>query len=300
MKANLNESKEALLPSELIINPDGSVYHIKLRPEHVAPTVIVVGDQNRVERVSKHFDHIEHKIAHREFITHVGTYKGNKFTVMSTGIGPDNMDIVINELDAAVNCDLETRKIKEKHTALNIIRIGTSGSLQEDIPVDSYLLSTHGLGFDGVAGFYDIEPEEDEIKLIQAFHSQVNWEIPTVSPYIAKGDGGLIALLEEKAIKGITITGSGFYGPQGRVLRINTKQPDLNTQMKSFSYKDHRITNFEMETSALYSLASMLGHKSATICAIIANREAKQYSKDYKKTVDELIVYTLDKLSSKG
>lgn len=298
MKASLNNNQNELEPSELIINPDGSIYHIKLKPEHVAPTVIVVGDQNRVERVSQNFDNIEYKIAHREFITHVGTYKGKRFTVLSTGIGPDNMDIAINELDAAVNCDLETRKIKESLTSLNIIRIGTSGSLQADIPVDSYLLSTHGIGFDGVAGFYDHQLEEEEKKLIQAFHQQVNWEIPTVNPYIAKGDEGLIELLEEKAIKGITITGSGFYGPQGRILRINTQQPDLNKQMQGFSYQGNRITNFEMETSALYSLSSMLGHKAATICAIIANRDAKQYSKDYKKTVDELIVYTLDKLAT--
>lgn len=298
MKAILNNHKDAIEPSELIINPDGSIYHLKLKPQHIAPTVIVVGDQNRVERVSQHFDHIEATVANREFITHVGTYKGKRFTVLSTGIGPDNMDIAINELDAVVNCDLVTRKIKEEHTSLNIVRIGTSGSLQKDIPVDSYLVSTHGLGFDGIAGFYDHQLEDEEMSLIQAFHEQIHWRITTAQPYIAKGDYNLINLLSQKAIKGITITGSGFYGPQGRVLRIKTKEPDLNDQMQHFSYNGNRITNFEMETSALYSLAGMLGHKAATICAIIANRDAKQYSSDYKKTVDELIIYTLDKLAT--
>lgn len=297
MKANLNKSTEPLEPSELILNPDGSIYHIKLKPEHIADTIIVVGDQNRVERVSKHFSNIECKIANREFVTHTGTYKGKRLTVLSTGIGADNIDIVINELDALVNIDLETRTIKKEHTALNIIRLGTSGSLQKDIPVDSYLLSTHGLGFDGIAGFYDAILEEEEMDLEEAFADQVEWQIPTVNPYFAKGDESLIELLEEKAIKGITATGSGFYGPQGRVLRINTFQPFLNKQLQEFQLNDLRITNFEMETSALYSLCGMLGHKAATICAIIANRDAKEYSKDYKKTVDELIVYLLDKLA---
>ena len=296
MKANLNTSTTPFEPSELILNPDGSVYHIKLKPEHIADTVIVVGDQGRVERVSQHFDNIEYKISNREFVTHVGTYKGKRFTVLSTGIGADNLDIAINELDACVNIDFNTRTIKKDLTSLNIIRIGTSGSLQADIPVDSYLLSTHGLGFDGLAGFYDAILEEDEQDLEEAFASQVEWQIPTINPYFAKGSEELISKLEEKAIKGITITGNGFYGPQGRVLRINTLQPFLNKEMQEFEYEGHRITNFEMETSALYSLSSMLGHKAATICAIIANRDAKEYSKDYKKTVDELIVYTLDKL----
>ena len=296
MKANLNTSKKPFEPSELILNPDGSVYHIKLKPEHIADTVIVVGDQGRVERVSRHFDTVEHKISNREFVTHVGTYKGKRFTVLSTGIGADNLDIAINELDACVNIDFYTRTIKKELTSLNIIRIGTSGSLQADIPVDSYLLSTHGLGFDGLAGFYDAILEEEEQDLEEAFASQVEWQIPTINPYFAKGNDELIAKLEEKAIKGITITGNGFYGPQGRVLRINTFQPFLNKQLQEFEYNEQRITNFEMETSALYSLSSMLGHKAATICAIIANRDAKEYSKDYKKTVDELIVYTLDKL----
>jgi uridine phosphorylase len=294
--ANLNQSQKPLEPSELILNPDGSVYHIKLKPEHLADTVIVVGDQNRVERVSRHFSTIEHKISNREFVTHTGYYKGKRITVMSTGIGPDNMDIAINELDALVNIDLETRIIKEKHTSLNIIRIGTSGALQADIPVDSYLVSTHGFGFDGIAGFYDHTLEEQEQELTTAFNEQVEWKIPTVTPYFSKGNSDLINLLSEEAIKGITLTGSGFYGPQGRVLRINTKQPDLNDQLRTFNHSSNRFTNFEMETSALYGLCGMLGHKSATICAIIANRAAREYSKDYKKTVDELIVYTLDKL----
>jgi uridine phosphorylase len=297
MKGNLNESKLALEESELVVNEDGSIFHLHLLPHQIADTVLIVGDQGRVKQISQHFSEIEHVVENREFVTHTGIYKGKRISALSTGIGADNIDIVLNELDALVNIDLKTRKIKPNPISLTIIRIGTSGALQPDIPVDSYVVSEYGLGFDGLAGFYNTLSESDELEIEKAFFSQVNWSIATVKPYIAKGDETLIQLLSEKARTGITVTGNGFYGPQGRVLRVKTKQKNLNEQMTQFNFNELKIMNFEMETSALYSLGGMMGHKTATICAIIANRHLKQYSEDYKKTVDEMILYVLGKIS---
>ena len=296
MKGNLNESKLALEESELVVNEDGSIFHLHLLPHQIADTVLIVGDQGRVKQISQHFSEIEHVVENREFVTHTGIYKGKRISALSTGIGADNIDIVLNELDALVNIDLKTRKIKPNPISLTIIRIGTSGALQPDIPVDSYVVSEYGLGFDGLAGFYNTLSESDELEIEKAFFSQVNWSIANVKPYIAKGDETLIQLLSEKARTGITVTGNGFYGPQGRVLRVKTKQENLNEQMTQFNFNELKIMNFEMETSALYSLGGMMGHKTATICAIIANRHLKQYSEDYKKTVDEMILYVLGKL----
>jgi uridine phosphorylase len=297
MKGNLNESKLALEESELVVNEDGSIFHLHLLPHQIADTVLIVGDQGRVKQISQHFSEIEHVVENREFVTHTGIYKGKRISALSTGIGADNIDIVLNELDALVNIDLKTRKIKPNPISLTIIRIGTSGALQPDIPVDSYVVSEYGLGFDGLAGFYNTLSESDELEIEKAFFSQVNWSIANVKPYIAKGDETLIQLLSEKARTGITVTGNGFYGPQGRVLRVKTKQENLNEQMTQFNFNELKIMNFEMETSALYSLGGMMGHKTATICAIIANRHLKQYSEDYKKTVDEMILYVLGKIS---
>lgn len=296
MKANLNESTLKFEESELVLNSDGSIFHLHLFPHQVADIVLLVGDQGRVAQISQHFSKIEHKVSNREFVTHTGIYKEKRMTVISTGIGADNIDIVLNELDAVVNIDLKTRKIKTTKKSLTIIRIGTSGSIQKDIPVDSYVVSSYGLGFDGLAGFYDNQSEPDELEIEKAFFSQVNWRIKTSIPYISKGNKELINLLSQKAKTGITVTGNGFYGPQGRVLRIKTKQENLNDSLRDFEFNGLRITNFEMETSALYALGEILGHKTATICAIIANRETKKYSKNYKQTVDEMIVYVLDRL----
>ena len=296
MKGNLNESKLALEESELVVNEDGSIFHLHLLPHQIADIVLIVGDQGRVKQISQHFSEIEHVVENREFVTHTGIYKGKRISALSTGIGADNIDIVLNELDALVNIDLNTRKIKETKKVLTIIRIGTSGALQPDIPVDSYVVSEYGLGFDGLAGFYNNLSESDELEIEKAFFSQVNWSIATVKPYVAKGDETLIQLLSENARTGITVTGNGFYGPQGRVLRVKTKQENLNEQMTQFNFNELKIMNFEMETSALYSLGGMMGHKTATICAIIANRHLKQYSENYKKTVDEMILYVLGKL----
>lgn len=289
-------SATQIAPSELIINPDGSVYHLKLKPEHIATNVIVVGDPGRVEMISSKFDKIEYKIQNREFITHTGIYKGKRITVLATGIGTDNIDIVLNELDAAVNIDLEKRTIKEKHTQLNIIRIGTSGALQEDIPVDSFVASTHGLGLDGLLPFYKDLSKINEEELTFEFISQTKWNNEFNRPYIIKGSEELLNKIAFDFYKGITATANGFYGPQGRKLRLELQRNDLNELLNRFSYKNLRITNFEMETSALYGLGKLLGHNTCTVCAIVANRMAQQYSKDYKTAIDKLITIVLERL----
>ena len=297
-KVDLLQSQTPIESSELILNPNGSIYHLALRPEQIADTIILVGDQNRVARISQHFESIEVKISNREFITHTGTFNNQRITAMSTGIGTDNIDIVINELDALVNIDLEARKVKKEHRALNLIRLGTSGSLQEDIPVDSILASTYGLGMDGVLGYYEDQFEADEQALKQAFLEQTGWKAQMNSPYFARGSQALLDRISEGMYQGITATANGFYGPQGRVLRLKAQLPDLNEQLNAFNYEGMRVTNFEMETSALYGLGGMLGHNCATVCAIIANRFRREYSKDYKQTVDQLIRTLLDRLTA--
>ncbi|MBG14910.1 MAG: phosphorylase [Crocinitomicaceae bacterium] len=296
MKESTVSSSNPIAPSELIITEEGRIYHINLKDSDIADDVIVVGDQERVKQVSKHFSTIEVKISKREFITHTGFYKGHRITVLSTGIGTDNIDIAINELDAAVNIDFTTRKPKEQKRKLNIIRIGTSGSLQEDIPVDSFVVSSYGLGFDGLLGFYKTYFEDDELALKKAFVEQIKWPNQANTPYFTKGNSKLINKIGQEMHKGITATANGFYGPQGRSLRLATAVPNLNEQLNSFSFNKHRITNFEMETSALYGLSSLLGHNACTTCAIIANRFKKEYSKDYKKTVDQLIEVVLERI----
>jgi uridine phosphorylase len=284
--------------SELILNPDGSVYHISLRPEHVAPTVIVVGDQQRVSSITKYFDKIEFKIQSREFVTHTGYLNNKRITVLSTGIGTDNIDIVINELDAAVNIDLESRTSKEKHTALDIIRLGTSGALQPDIEVDTFVASGYGLGLDGLLHYYDYQEEIIEKEMATAFIDQTGWNSKLPYPYIVKASPELLSKLAGELKQGITATASGFFGPQGRELRIPLAFPELNERIENFNFNGGRITNFEMETSALYALGKILGHNTLTICDIIANRVNRTYSKDYKKSIEKLIQYVLDKLTS--
>lgn len=286
-----------IAPSELILNPDGSIYHLNLKPEHIADTVIFVGDQNRVPRISKYFEHIEFDLQKREFRTITGTYKNKRITVISTGIGPDNIDIVINELDALVNIDLDTRTIKEKHHQLDIIRIGTSGSLQEDIPVDSFVLGKYGLGLDGLLHSYDCK-NILETEIEEAFIKHTQWSQNKARPYIVKGSSGLEKkLISEKVYTGITATAPGFYGPQGRVLRLKIQDESLNKNMHSFSYNGIRLSNLEMETSAIYGLSRLLGHRAISMNAIIANRVNGTFSKDPYRPVDALIKYTLDKLA---
>lgn len=282
--------------SELILNPDGSVYHLNLKPDDISDTIIFVGDQDRVEKITKHFDSIEFSTQKREFKTQTGYYQDRRITVLSTGIGPDNIDIVLNELDALVNIDLITRKPKTELTSLNIIRIGTSGSLQKDIPVDAFLLSTHGLDVNGMLHFYQIEgisnPEIEE-----AFIKHTDWDKNKARPIVIENSKYLEKYFESDAVfKGMTGTAGGFYGPQGRVLRLPLHDPDLNSKLDSFNYKDYRITNFEMETSVIYGLSKLLGHEALSLNAIIANRANGDFSKDPKKTVDRLILYALERI----
>ena len=286
--------------SELILNPDGSIYHLNLRPEQVADTIILVGDPNRVPRVSAYFDTIEFSTQKREFCTHTGTYKGKRLTALSTGIGPDNIDIVINELDALFNIDLHTRKPKEQLTSLNIVRFGTSGSLQADIPVDSFVLSSHGLGMDNMLHAYKDAPNVREIAIEEAFMAHTQWNTDKGRPYIV-GCGEILKqqLLTDKVFEGITGTAPGFYGPQGRMLRLPVQDPTLNDKLHSFNYKGYRMTNLEMETSAIYGLSKLLGHQAVSLNAIIANRAAGTFTKDTKKVVENLIVYGLEQLAKK-
>jgi len=283
--------------SELILNPDGSVYHLNLQPEHIANDIIFVGDQNRVEKITQFFDSIEFSTQKREFKTQTGLFKGKRITVMSTGIGPDNIDIVMNELDALVNIDLKTRTPKEKLTSLNIIRIGTSGSLQADIPVDSFVMAQFGLGLDNMLRSYLID-DISEIAMEDAFIKHTNWDMKKGRPYVISCSEKLEKRLESSHIfKGITGTAGGFYGPQGRVLRLNIQDENLNSKMDSFDYNGTRMTNLEMETGAIYGLGKLLGHNCLSLNAIIANRANGTFSEDPYKAVDELISYTLMKLA---
>jgi uridine phosphorylase len=287
----------AIQQSELILNPDGSVYHLNLKPEHIAHDIIFVGDQDRVAKITKHFDSIEFSTQKREFKTQTGTYKGKRLTVMSTGIGPDNIDIVINELDALVNIDLETRKPKEKLTSLNIIRIGTSGSLHADIPVDSFVMAQFGLGLDNMLRSYLIDAVSNS-EMEDAFIEHTNWDLRKGKPVVIPCSSVLEKRIESGKIhKGITATAGGFYGPQGRVLRLNIQDSSLNSKMDNFLFEGTRITNLEMETSAIYGLSALLGHQALSLNAIIANRANGTFSSDPYKAVDELIAYTLEKLA---
>lgn len=281
--------------SELIINPNGSIFHLHLLPEQIADTILLVGDPGRVNQVSQKFDHIEHKVENREFVTHTGTFKGKRISVLSTGIGTDNIDIVINELDALVNIDLKSRMLKEEKKSLNLIRIGTSGALQEDIQVDSFVISAFGLGMDGLLNFYRHHwPETDSLRL--DFLKQTQWPDSFNTPYLVRGSDQLREKIGSGMTSGITATACGFYGPQGRILRLGLHMPDLNERLTNFKSDNWRITNFEMETSALFGLSSLLGHQSTTVCAIIANRIRKEYSKNYKIAVNNLIDTVLERI----
>ncbi len=283
--------------SELILNPDGSVYHLNLKPEQIAHDIIFVGDQNRVEKISSQFDTIEFSFQKREFKTHTGTLNGKRISVISTGIGPDNIDIVMNELDALVNIDLITRQPKTTLTSLNIVRIGTSGSLQADIPVDSFVMSKYGLGLDNMLRSYLVD-EISNTNMEEAFINHTHWDSRKGRPYVISCSEKLEQLIEsDKIHKGITATAGGFYGPQGRVLRLEIQDKNLNSKMDNFKFEGNRITNLEMETAAIYGLSKLLGHNALSLNAIIANRATGTFSEDPYKAVDELIAYTLDKLT---
>lgn len=286
----------AIKHSELILNSNGSIYHLNLQPQNIAKDVIFVGDQDRVDKISKHFDVIEFTTQKREFKTTTGVYKGKRISVISTGIGPDNIDIVLNELDALVNIDLKSRTIKNEHTPLNIVRIGTSGSLQSDIPVNSFVLGKYGLGLDGMLHYYDCKNvlEKD---MEDAFIKHTDWNTRKSRPYIVKNSQFLEdKLSSNKVFKGITATAIGFYAPQGRVLRLPLQNPNLNSLIDSFDFNGIKVTNLEMETSAIYGLSKLLGHNACSINAIIANRANGTFSENPYKTVEDLIIYTLNKL----
>lgn len=284
--------------SELIINPRGAVYHLDLTPDEIAGTIITVGDPDRVKEVSKHFDRIEVKQQHREFISHTGYVGKKRLTVLSSGIGPDNIDIVINELDALANIDFTTRQIKTTLTPLNIIRLGTSGSLQEDIPVDGFVASTHGLGIDNLLNFYRHEQNEEEKQLLQSFVTHTQMHNQMGNPYISGAAASLLKHFVQDFHQGITVTCPGFYGPQGRILRLGIRNPDLVNRLTDFRFGQHRIANFEMETSAIYGLGKLLGHNCLALNAIVANRVKKEFSKDGKAAVEKLIVKFIEIFAS--
>ena len=296
------EGKKAVLknksiaPSELILNPDGSIYHLNLKPNEVSSIIITVGDPDRVDEVSNYFDSIEIKKQKREFKTHTGTLKGKRITVISTGIGTDNIDIVLNELDALVNIDFETRKIKTELTRLDIIRIGTSGVIQEGIEVDSLLMSETAIGFDGLLQSYG-NTEFLDTAFSEAFKKQTNWNTAKSSPYVARANSELIDLFSsEEMQKGVTATNIGFYGPQGRVLRLELEDPELNGKITAFEFNGQKITNFEMETSGIYGLARLLGHRAISLNAILANRSNGSFSQRPLETMKSLIELTLSTL----
>ncbi len=284
--------------SELILNSRGAIYHLNLLPEELGDIVITVGDPERVKEVSKYFDSIEHSQQHREFVTHTGRLGNKRISVVSTGIGTDNIDIAMNELDALVNIDFHARTVKPQLTSLQIIRIGTAGSLREDIPVDSRVASTHGLGIDNLLHFYRYENNEEENQLIQSFITQTQLHNRAALPYINGASVALIKHFVEGFHHGITVTCPGFYGPQGRILRLGLSDPAFIERLCSFSFGTHRICNFEMETAGIYGMGKLLGHHCLSLSAIVANRISKNFSKDATAAVDQLIKKTLETVSA--
>jgi uridine phosphorylase len=284
---------QAIGASELIINDRGAIYHLNVRPEEIADTIITVGDPERVASVSKYFDRVEHTLAHREFITHTGYIGQKRISVLSTGIGPDNIDIALNEIDALANINFDTRTINDQKKSVSIIRMGTCGSLQGEVGVNELVAGTHGLGIDNLLHFYEKQNNEEEKAILAAFDEHTKITAHKIQPYIATASAGLLKYFTEGYSHGITVTCPGFYGPQGRILRLPLKMPNLVDQMTSFKYGQHRIANFEMETSAIYGLCNLLGHQCLSINVIIANRVKKEYSKDMGKAVDHMIQKSL-------
>lgn len=285
-----------LAASELILNTDGSIYHLNLLPEQLADTIILVGDQNRVDKITSYFDEVEVIVKKREFHTQTGTYKGKRISVISTGIGTDNIDIVLNELDALVNIDFETREIKKDHTRLDIIRIGTSGSIQEDIPVDSILISHMAVGFDSLLHYY----QSDHVQLEEfnrALEEHLDIYSQNSKPYVVAADEHLVEKFSSPEVyEGFTGTNVGFYAPQGRVLRLPLRDDNMKEKLATFNFKGKKITNLEMETSAIFGLGKLLGHRTLSVNAIIANRATGKFTKDGAKAIENTIRYTLDKL----
>jgi uridine phosphorylase len=288
---------QMIKPSELIINPDGSVFHLHLKPENIADTIILVGDPGRVEMISGYFDQIECKVQNREFVTITGLHKNHRLSVVATGIGTDNIDIVVNELDALANIDLKTREIKPIIKSLNLIRIGTSGSLQAEIPVNSFVISKKSIGFDGLLNFYAGRNKISDLAFEKAFIKHTGWNELLAKPYVVECSLSLYnTIASDETITGINISSPGFYGPQGRVLRLPLSDNELNNKIGSFSYEGQIITNYEMESSAIYGLSKLMGHQAITICAIIANRVTLEANENYSPVMKKLVEYILDKL----
>lgn len=283
--------------SELIINPDGSIFHLHVKPEQLADKIILVGDPGRVALVASHFETKECEVESREFKTITGTYKGKRITVQSTGIGCDNIDIVVNEMDALANIDFKTRHEKETFKQLTFVRIGTCGGLQPYTPVGTFVASVKSIGFDGLLNFYAGRNDVCDLELEEAFKKHMNWSPLLSAPYVIDGDKELVdRIAGEDMVRGITIACGGFFGPQGRELRIPLADPHQNEKVESFVYDDLRITNFEMESSALAGLSALMGHKAMTCCMVIANRVAKEANANYKNSIDNLIIKVLDRI----
>lgn len=284
--------------SELIINGDGSIFHLHLRPEDIADKIILVGDPGRVEMVSSRFDTIEIRVSNREFVTVTGSYKGCRMSVISTGIGTDNIDIVINELDALANIDFESRTVKAEHRELSFVRLGTTGGLQPELSIGTYILAKTSIGFDGLLNFYASRDEISNLEIERAFVEHTGWWESLPSPYFVDSSQSLASLFTDFTVEGITISAPGFYAPQGRSLRLATADPMLNEKIESFEYQGRRITNFEMESSALAGLSLLMGHRATTICTVIAQRIAKDMNTDYKPFMERLVDMVLDRLSA--
>lgn len=284
-------------PSELIVNADGSIFHLHLKPEQLADNVILVGDPGRVALVAAYFDTQECSVSSREFNTITGTYKGKRISVISTGIGTDNIDIVMNELDALANIDLENRTEKPQTRQLTIVRIGTSGGMQPDIPLGSFLISEKSIGFDGMLNFYAGRDAVCDLEFEKNMTSHLNWNPQLAAPYVVDADAELVNRIgQNDMLRGVTISANGFYGPQGRVLRLNLADMHLNDKIESFRYKNYKITNYEMEGSAIAGLSKMMGHKAMTVCCIIANRRVEAANTDYKPYIEKLVTTVLDRI----
>lgn len=282
--------------TELVLDAKGAVYHLGLQPEQLAPKVILVGDQDRVAKISKHFDQIDSQIQHREFVSHTGSYQGKRLTVLSTGIGTDNIDICMSELDALVNIDLKLRVEKQVKTSLEIVRIGTCGMLQADLPLHTFVLSTHALGLDNIAHFYPIHFSSDEQVLLSEIQSQVHFPKGVV-PYLSAAHPALVEKFDSpKVKKGITVTSSGFYGPQGRSLRLASQMPNIHLALEKFKHEGQQIVNFEMESSAIFAMGKALGHQCTSICLGVANRPKEIFSQGIDEAMNDLIVYVLDRI----
>lgn len=280
--------------SEIITNPDGSIYHINLHPDQIADDIITVGDPGRVEKVSQHFDNIEHKVAKREFVTHTGTYQGKRMTVISTGIGTDNVDIVLNEIEALANYNLETKRKNERFRKLRFYRLGTSGALISSIDVDSFVISSYGIGLDGLMHFYDYQYNMDEKEIAMKVNKRLHQSITNIKAYVCKGSDELLGHFSTMGRVGFTISASGFYGPQGRMALAKPVSRTFLDDMRDIAYHGQYITNLEMETSGLYGLANMMGHQAISINVILANRETQRFSMDTKSAVENLIVKSLE------